>query len=100
MICLSCDNNLKLLDTFRNVCLQNDKTSKLRFNQSLEIKTEDIFLEDLVWEDESQPTTCKNSLVTNEVNEQVSSALERNDSEQDTHLFKNINSPQSVSIYF
>lgn len=83
MICLSCKNILGSLDTFRNVCLQSDETSKLR----LEIKTEEIFLEDLIYEDElhvNSPTNASNSFVNSQVNE-----WERSDYKK-INLLKNI----------
>lgn len=51
-ICQSCVDNLELLDTFRNICLQSDKSSKMRSVESSDIKLEEILLEDLIWEDE------------------------------------------------
>ncbi|XP_077289640.1 uncharacterized protein LOC143913618 [Arctopsyche grandis] len=53
MICLSCVNNLELLDSFRNACLQSDKTSRIRSDECLDIKVEEVLLEDLIWEKES-----------------------------------------------
>lgn len=53
MVCLSCVNNLELLNSFRNGCLRSDKVSKLKSNEVLEVKPEEALLEDLIWEDES-----------------------------------------------
>ncbi|XP_077299361.1 uncharacterized protein LOC143920363 [Arctopsyche grandis] len=53
LICHSCVNNLELLDSFRNSCLRSDETSRMVLNESLKIKTEEVLLEDLIWEDES-----------------------------------------------
>ncbi|XP_077298944.1 uncharacterized protein LOC143920107 [Arctopsyche grandis] len=52
MICLSCVNNLELLDSFRNACIQNDTTSRLELDKYLKVKPEEVMLEDLIWEDE------------------------------------------------
>ncbi|XP_077287209.1 uncharacterized protein LOC143911979 [Arctopsyche grandis] len=81
MICLSCENNLESLNTFRNVCLQSIETSKLR----LDIKTEEVFLEDLICEDESDvdsPTIACNFFVNE---------WERSDYKKDINLSENIN---------
>ncbi|XP_077294178.1 uncharacterized protein LOC143916806 [Arctopsyche grandis] len=51
-ICLSCLNNLELLDTFRNSCFRNDTTSRLELDKCLKVKPEEVLLEDLIWEDE------------------------------------------------
>ncbi|XP_077302271.1 uncharacterized protein LOC143922814 [Arctopsyche grandis] len=53
MICLSCVNTLELLDGFRNACFRIDQTSRVRLNESLAIKPEEVWLEDLKWEDET-----------------------------------------------
>ncbi|XP_077287248.1 uncharacterized protein LOC143912013 isoform X2 [Arctopsyche grandis] len=45
-ICVVCVNN------FRNICLQNYLTSKLKLDMCLDIKTEEVLLEDLTWENE------------------------------------------------
>ncbi|XP_077302254.1 uncharacterized protein LOC143922798 [Arctopsyche grandis] len=52
MICLSCVNNLKLLDSFRNACFQNDTTSRVKLDKYLKVKPEEVWLDDLIWEDE------------------------------------------------
>ncbi|XP_077289967.1 uncharacterized protein LOC143913825 [Arctopsyche grandis] len=51
-ICLSCVNNLKLLDSFRNSGCQNDTTSRVKLDESLKVKPEEVLLEDLIWEDD------------------------------------------------
>ncbi|XP_077289528.1 uncharacterized protein LOC143913541 isoform X2 [Arctopsyche grandis] len=53
MICLSCVNNLKFLDSFRNTCFRSDKTSRVKFDETLAIKPEEVWLEDLKWDDET-----------------------------------------------
>ncbi|XP_077289236.1 uncharacterized protein LOC143913377 [Arctopsyche grandis] len=53
MICRSCVNNLELLDRFRSACLRSDKMSRLRSDESLTVKPEEVLLEDLKWEDET-----------------------------------------------
>ncbi|XP_077299423.1 uncharacterized protein LOC143920413 [Arctopsyche grandis] len=52
MICLSCVNNLELLDSFRNACYQNDTTSRVELDKYLRVKPEEVLLEDLIWKDE------------------------------------------------
>ncbi|XP_077298997.1 uncharacterized protein LOC143920153 [Arctopsyche grandis] len=52
MICHSCVNNQELLDSFRSACLQSDEKSRMVLNKSLKIKTEEVLLEDIIWEDE------------------------------------------------
>ncbi|XP_077285324.1 uncharacterized protein LOC143910636 [Arctopsyche grandis] len=93
MICLSCVNNLELLNGFRNVCLQSDKTSKQRLDGRLDIKTEEVILENLVWEDESSanpPQNIDDSTVNNELE---SSALEQSGSKPNVQIMDNTNSP-------
>ncbi|XP_077289492.1 uncharacterized protein LOC143913520 [Arctopsyche grandis] len=51
-ICLSCVNNLELLDSFRNTCFQNDTASRVKLEKYLKVKPEEVLLEDLIWEDE------------------------------------------------
>ncbi|XP_077289641.1 uncharacterized protein LOC143913620 [Arctopsyche grandis] len=53
MICLSCVNSLELLNSFRNVCLRSDETSRMRLDKYSDIKEEEVFLDDLIWEQES-----------------------------------------------
>ncbi|XP_077293756.1 uncharacterized protein LOC143916496 [Arctopsyche grandis] len=76
MICLSCDNNLKLFSSFRDVCVRSEETLKTR----LDIKTEEVLLEDLVWEDGSH-----NSLIFDESDEWESNTLKRSDHKQNTN---------------
>ncbi|XP_077290490.1 uncharacterized protein LOC143914231 [Arctopsyche grandis] len=58
-VCLSCKTNLELLIGFRNVCFRSYETSQLnRLDDCWKIKTEEVLLEDLIWDDEpSLPTT-------------------------------------------
>ncbi|XP_077298777.1 uncharacterized protein LOC143919995 isoform X1 [Arctopsyche grandis] len=49
-ICLSCDSNLKLLSNFRDVCFKSNETSKQRFTECLDYKSEEVLLEDLIWD--------------------------------------------------
>ncbi|XP_077288664.1 uncharacterized protein LOC143913032 [Arctopsyche grandis] len=53
MVCLSCVNNLELLDGFRNACFRNDTTSRVEIDSYLKIKSEELLLDDLIWENES-----------------------------------------------
>ncbi|XP_077287925.1 uncharacterized protein LOC143912517 [Arctopsyche grandis] len=69
-ICLPCVKNLELLSSFRSVCLQSDETSKRRSNQHSDIKIEEVFLDDVIWEDESSndsPASVCNSPVNDEL---------------------------------
>ncbi|XP_077289524.1 uncharacterized protein LOC143913539 isoform X2 [Arctopsyche grandis] len=52
-VCRSCVNNLELLDSFRNACLRSDKTSRVKSDESLAVKPEEVWLEDLKWEHET-----------------------------------------------
>ncbi|XP_077295950.1 uncharacterized protein LOC143918114 [Arctopsyche grandis] len=51
MICLSCESNLSMFSDFKTICAKNDKTVKLRLNECLNIKVEEVLLDNLVWED-------------------------------------------------
>ncbi|XP_077288625.1 uncharacterized protein LOC143913006 isoform X2 [Arctopsyche grandis] len=53
MVCLSCINNLELLDGFRNACFRNDTTSRVKLDNYLKIKPEELLVDDLIWENES-----------------------------------------------
>ncbi|XP_077300949.1 uncharacterized protein LOC143921494 [Arctopsyche grandis] len=58
-ICRSCNNNLELLIDFRKICLRSDGISKLKLNKRVDIKQEEVLLEDLIWEKElSRPNVC------------------------------------------
>ncbi|XP_077289548.1 uncharacterized protein LOC143913554 isoform X2 [Arctopsyche grandis] len=78
-ICLSCINTLELFSNFRDDCLRSSETSKLTSKGCLNVKTEEVLLEDLKWEDES-PNIC---------NDWQSSAIEIGDSNQNIHLLEN-----------
>ncbi|XP_077287974.1 uncharacterized protein LOC143912562 isoform X2 [Arctopsyche grandis] len=53
MVCLSCINNLELLDGFRNACFRSATTSRVEIDSYLKIKPEELLLDDLIWENES-----------------------------------------------
>ncbi|XP_077288668.1 uncharacterized protein LOC143913034 [Arctopsyche grandis] len=53
MVCLSCVNNLESLDGFRNACSRSATTSRDELDSSLKIKSEELLLDDLTWENES-----------------------------------------------
>ncbi|XP_077298581.1 uncharacterized protein LOC143919873 isoform X3 [Arctopsyche grandis] len=56
-VCLSCKTNLELLISFREACFRTNETSQLRLDDCSKIKTEEVFLEDIIWDDEpSLPT--------------------------------------------
>ncbi|XP_077300721.1 uncharacterized protein LOC143921347 [Arctopsyche grandis] len=52
-ICASCESTLKLLSDFKNTCIQNDEISRHKLDECADVKTEEVMLEDIVWEDES-----------------------------------------------
>ncbi|XP_077289555.1 uncharacterized protein LOC143913559 [Arctopsyche grandis] len=60
MICHSCVNNLELLHSFRNACLQSDETSRVKLYGSLNVKREEVMLDDLIWKDESNANLLPN----------------------------------------
>lgn len=95
-ICLGCNKNLALFNTFRNFCLQNDRTLKLRLNKRLDIKSEEIFLDDLIWKNDlgdNLPQNVCDPLIDDDTNDLESSGLEEIDSKQNIRLIENINSP-------
>ncbi|XP_077288627.1 uncharacterized protein LOC143913007 isoform X2 [Arctopsyche grandis] len=53
MVCLSCVNNLELLDGFRNACFQSNTTPRDELDRYFKIKPEELLLDDLIWENES-----------------------------------------------
>ncbi|XP_077286028.1 uncharacterized protein LOC143911142 [Arctopsyche grandis] len=56
-VCLSCKTSLELLISFRKACFRNNESSQLRLDDCLKIKTEEILLEDLIWDDEPSQST-------------------------------------------
>ncbi|XP_077283870.1 uncharacterized protein LOC143909658 [Arctopsyche grandis] len=74
-ICLLCTTNLELLRDFRNICIQSEKTQKLRLAESLDIKIEEILLDDLIWQDDIGINSISNicqQVVDNEINKSES----------------------------
>ncbi|XP_077300904.1 uncharacterized protein LOC143921457 isoform X3 [Arctopsyche grandis] len=72
MICRSCNNNLELLISFRKVCLRSDEISKLKLNKQVNIKQEEVLLEDLLWENEfdvHSPPNVYTTPVNDHINE-------------------------------
>ncbi|XP_077283846.1 uncharacterized protein LOC143909639 [Arctopsyche grandis] len=59
-ICLLCRNNLRLLSSFKNICIQSEKTQKLRLAESSYLKKEEIILDDLIWEDDIDSNSTSN----------------------------------------
>jgi hypothetical protein len=51
-ICLSCLSNLKSLIDFKKICVQNDEVARLKLTACLDIKVEEVLLEDLILEDD------------------------------------------------
>ncbi|XP_077299573.1 uncharacterized protein LOC143920537 [Arctopsyche grandis] len=101
LICVLCDNTLELLSAFRKICIQNYEKSKSRLDKCLNIKTEEIILEDLKWEESdvnSQPNFCY-APVNDEMNEWGSSVSEGSDSKQNIHLIESIDSPIRVGNF-
>ncbi|XP_077297456.1 uncharacterized protein LOC143919138 [Arctopsyche grandis] len=61
-VCLSCKTNLESLISFRKACFRNNETSQVRLDDCLNNKTEEVLLEDLIWDDEpSIPTIHRKS---------------------------------------
>lgn len=95
-ICRSCNKNLKLLISFRKVCLRSDEISKLKLNKCLNIKPEEVLLDDLVWETEfdgHSPSNVYNTSINAKTNESKLRISARTDSKTDIHLIGNKNSP-------
>ncbi|XP_077300955.1 uncharacterized protein LOC143921499 [Arctopsyche grandis] len=59
-ICRSCNDNLELLISFRKVCHHSDEISKLKLSQLVDIKPEEVLLDDLLWENEADVNTPPN----------------------------------------
>ncbi|XP_077288621.1 uncharacterized protein LOC143913002 isoform X2 [Arctopsyche grandis] len=53
MVCLSCVNNLELLDGFRNACFRSDTTSRVEIDKYFKVKPEELLVDDLIWQDDS-----------------------------------------------
>ncbi|XP_077294574.1 uncharacterized protein LOC143917058 isoform X2 [Arctopsyche grandis] len=62
-VCISCKTTLDSLISFRKACFRNNESSRLRVDDCLKIKTEEVLLEDSIWDDESSQSTIhrKNS---------------------------------------
>ncbi|XP_077300284.1 uncharacterized protein LOC143921053 isoform X3 [Arctopsyche grandis] len=62
-VCLSCKTNLELLISFRKACFRSNEKSLLSLDDCLKIKTEEVLLEDVIWDDEPSLSTIhrKNS---------------------------------------
>lgn len=54
VICSSCRCNLTSLVQFKQICIQSDEKARNRLN----IKSEEILLDDLVWKDHSDLQVC------------------------------------------
>ncbi|XP_077300941.1 uncharacterized protein LOC143921486 [Arctopsyche grandis] len=94
-ICRSCNTNLELLISFRKVCLQSEEISKIKLKESVNIKHEEVLLEDLIWENEidvRSPGNVCNATVNDELNEWELSTSARTDSSPQIHSIENINS--------
>ncbi|XP_077300957.1 uncharacterized protein LOC143921501 [Arctopsyche grandis] len=61
-------------DSFRKVCVQREKISKLQLSERVIIKPEEVLLEDLVWENESDVNTVPNVSNT-PINDQINKNL-------------------------
>ncbi|XP_077297458.1 uncharacterized protein LOC143919140 [Arctopsyche grandis] len=62
IVCLSCKTNLESLISFREACFRSNETSQLRLYDRLKIKTEEVLLENVIWDDEpSLPTIHRKS---------------------------------------
>ncbi|XP_077300934.1 uncharacterized protein LOC143921479 isoform X3 [Arctopsyche grandis] len=92
-ICHYCNNNLELLISFRKVCLQSDKISKLKLNKRVNIKQEEVLLEDLIWEKEfnvRSPPNVYNAPIKDKINEWELSTAAQTDSKPSIHSIGNI----------
>ncbi|XP_077297460.1 uncharacterized protein LOC143919141 [Arctopsyche grandis] len=58
-VCLSCKTNLESLISFRKACFRSNETSQLRLDDCLKIKTEEVLLENVIWDDEPSPPTIQ-----------------------------------------
>ncbi|XP_077297446.1 uncharacterized protein LOC143919129 isoform X2 [Arctopsyche grandis] len=70
MICILCKYKLESFNTFRNVCIQSDET--LRSTEIVNIKSEEIHLDDLLVKDEcdnDSPMDIHGSSANNNINE-------------------------------
>lgn len=76
IICLPCKSKLKLLCDFKNDCLKSEKLQKLKSIECVFIKTEEIMLDDVDFEDENGT----NSLVLYKDIELESNIREESDS--------------------
>ncbi|XP_077297378.1 zinc finger MYM-type protein 1-like isoform X2 [Arctopsyche grandis] len=94
-VCLSCETSLESLTTFRNACLKSNETSQLKLDECLKIKTEEVLLEDEVWDNASVANSplgvCK-SFVKDKADERDSSVFEPSDSKQNIQLIENVDS--------
>ncbi|XP_077300441.1 uncharacterized protein LOC143921151 [Arctopsyche grandis] len=52
-ICFSCETQLESLANFKNTCIKSDQISRLKEVEPFKIKTEEVLLDDLVWEDQT-----------------------------------------------
>ncbi|XP_077298986.1 uncharacterized protein LOC143920141 [Arctopsyche grandis] len=53
-MCLSCERNLTLFTQFKKICTQSDVKARQKSSKCLNIKLEEVLLDDLVWEDEPE----------------------------------------------
>ncbi|XP_077292630.1 uncharacterized protein LOC143915741 [Arctopsyche grandis] len=70
-ICFLCKNNLELLSNFKNTCIKSEETQKQKLAEILNIKTEEIILDDLIWEDEigiNSTSNVRRPAVDDEIN--------------------------------
>ncbi|XP_077287979.1 uncharacterized protein LOC143912564 [Arctopsyche grandis] len=86
--------------SFRSVCLQSDETSKRRSNEHSDIKIEEVFLDDVIWEDESSndsPANVCNSPVNDEEEDSVlSSSTKKGTNNDNVQLANMINILSSI----
>ncbi|XP_077283724.1 uncharacterized protein LOC143909556 [Arctopsyche grandis] len=79
-ICRSCESKLEMLINFKNICIHNNETRKL--TKCLVIKSEEVILDDLMWENEndidSLPNVCNTSVI-NEASKWESNASKQGD---------------------
>ncbi|XP_077288635.1 uncharacterized protein LOC143913012 isoform X2 [Arctopsyche grandis] len=94
MVCLSCVNNLELLGSFQTACFRSDTTSRVQLDKNLKVKPEELFLDDLIWEDELS-ADCPPNISSSAENDEEGSSV--NDNEEEGNSSRNVDSQNTVS---
>lgn len=97
-ICLTCKNNLELFCRFRKICIQSEKTLKLRLSKGLGIRKEDTSLNKVPWLEVNDTKSLPN--IDNDIIECKSSSSEENEAKPIARLInKNIGKEESVKLF-